>query len=123
MDAERWKRVDDLLQSALEIAPERQDEFLQKACSGDAALVDEIKSLLTSHRRAGDFLQAPAIKVAAQSIATSAAQEIQESFAGELVPHYHILRILGSGGMGSVWLAERSDGRFERQVAIKFINL
>src|SRR5919201_7130032 len=116
MNAERWKVVDDLLQSALELAPERRDEFLRKACCDDLALIDEIKSLVTSHRRAGDFLQTPAFDVAARTIADS---EAQPAFASDAVPHYRILKILGSGGMGSVWLAERSDGRFERQVAIK----
>jgi hypothetical protein len=73
MDPERWKRVDDLLQLALEASPEGRDEFLQKACSGDAALASEIKSLLTSYRRAGDFLEAPTINIAAQSVAISEA--------------------------------------------------
>jgi hypothetical protein len=42
VNTERWKLVDDLLQSALQLAPERRDEFLQKACSGDAALIAEV---------------------------------------------------------------------------------
>jgi hypothetical protein len=50
METERWKLVDDLLQSALKLAPERREEFLAEACGGDSALVDEINSLLTSHR-------------------------------------------------------------------------
>jgi serine/threonine protein kinase len=122
MNAERWKQVDDLLQSALAVRPEQRDEFLRQACAGDAELIDEVKSLLTSHRRAGDFLKGPAIDVAARSVAVSEVQ-IQPSFADERIPHYRILKQLGSGGMGSVWLAERSDDRFDRQVAIKFINL
>jgi eukaryotic-like serine/threonine-protein kinase len=123
LDPERWKRVDVLLQSALELPPERRDEFLQAACSGDATLVTEVKSLLACHRQAGDFLQAPAIHVAAHEMAVTDAHQFEEPVRSDVVPHYRILRRLGSGGMGSVWLAERSDGRFERQVAVKFINL
>ena len=122
MDAERWKVVDAMLQSTLEAQPERRDEFLRNACSDDAELFEEIKSLLTAHRRAGDFLQTPAVDIAARAVAADA-QDIQLSFAADLIPDYRILQLLGTGGMGSVWLAERSDGRFERQVAIKFINL
>lgn len=123
MNAERWKLVDDLLQSALQVPPEQRDEFLQKACAGDSALVEEIKSLLTSHRKAGDFLQTPAKDVVARTMAVSEVEEPPESLVGQVVSQYRILKMLGSGGMGSVWLAERSDGRFERQVAIKFLNL
>jgi hypothetical protein len=50
MDAERWKRVDDLLQAALQVPFEQQEEFLRKACAGDAALLEEVHSLLTSDR-------------------------------------------------------------------------
>ena len=123
MDAERWKRVEELLQSALQVAPARRDEFLQQKCSGDIALIAEIKSLLTADRNAGDFLQGSAINVAARSVAASEIEELAPWLADDIVPHYRILKVLGSGGMGSVWLAERSDGRFERRVAIKFLNL
>ncbi len=123
MNDERWKLVDDLLHSALEIPPEQRNEFLERVCSGDSALVEEIKSLLTSDRRAGAFLESPAIRAAAQAVAATEHQRLLESLPGQIVSQYRILRILGRGGMGSVWLAERSDGRFERQAAIKFINL
>lgn len=121
MNAERWKLVDDLLQSALEIAPEHRNEFLQQACAGDSALVNEIRSLLTSYRKAEDFLQTPAMAVVARA---DAAQEeaFPDSLVGQVISHYRVLKMIGSGGMGSVWLAERCDGRFERQVAIKFIH-
>lgn len=123
LDADRWKRVDALLQSALELPPERRGGFLRRACAGDESLAAEVESLLTCHRQAGDFLQAPAINVVAHDIAASDAHEFEESPARDVIPHYRILEHLGSGGMGSVWLAERSDGRFQRRVAVKFINL
>jgi eukaryotic-like serine/threonine-protein kinase len=57
MDAERWKRVDDLLHSALQVPTGQQEEFLRQRCGGDADLLDEVRSLLTSHRNAGSFLE------------------------------------------------------------------
>lgn len=123
METERWKLVDELLQSALEIVPERREDFLRQECAGDPALADEVRSLLTSHRRAGGFLQTPAAEVAARAIAAEAAPLLSASRAGQIVSHYRLLKMIGSGGMGSVWLAERCDGRFERKVAIKFIHL
>jgi len=46
----------------------------------------------------------------------------ETSFAGQVIGAYRLISPIGEGGMGSVWLAERSDGRFERQVAIKFLR-
>jgi hypothetical protein len=120
MKTEHWKLVDELLQSALELAPERREEFLREECSGNAELAEEVRSLLTSHRRAGGFLETPAVEMAARAIA-EAAPAPASSRAGQIVSHYRLLKLIGSGGMGSVWLAERCDGRFERKVAIKFI--
>jgi hypothetical protein len=51
MDAERWKRVDELLQVALQIPAERQENFLRQQCGGDAELLEEVRSLLSSDAR------------------------------------------------------------------------
>src|SRR5580658_9660155 len=123
MDSELWKRADQLLQSALDVDPGRRDAFLLEACGGDSALLDEVRSLLTSHRRAGEFLETPAVELAARAIATKEEPSFSRSLEGQLISHYRILNMIGRGGMGTVWLAERCDGRFERKVAIKFLHL
>ncbi|MFZ0588891.1 MAG: hypothetical protein WAM39_00260, partial [Bryobacteraceae bacterium] len=69
MDRERWKQVDELLQSALLHSPVERDAFLGQACHGDKVLEQEVRSLLDSDQEAGSFLENPAIEVAARSLA------------------------------------------------------
>jgi eukaryotic-like serine/threonine-protein kinase len=123
MEAERWTQIEDLLQSALELAPDSREEFLRISCREDPTLADEVRSLMTSLRRAGGFLETPAVEVAARAIAAESAPSLSTSRAGQIVSQYRLLSMIGIGGMGSVWLAERCDGRFDRKVAIKFIHL
>ncbi len=126
MDAERWKRIDELLQAALRLPVELQEEFLRQQCASDAELLEEVQSLLTSHRQAGSFLESPAFSPADMPTQTAdpasialTFRSISRSMAGETVSHYRVLSRLGSGGMGVVYEAE--DTKLGRRVAMKFL--
>src|SRR5580658_10386275 len=126
MDAERWKRIDELLQAALRLPVELQEEFLRQQCASDAELLEEVQSLLTSHRQAGSFLESPAFSPADMPTQTAdpasialTFRSISRSMAGETVSHYRVLSRLGSGGMGVVYEAE--DIKLGRRVAMKFL--
>src|ERR1700735_4954592 len=94
MDAERWKRVDDLLQAALQVPAGRQEEFLRQQCGGNAELLEEVRSLLTSDRKAGRFLESPGLhvaEVAAQLPTLGVSPSGSSLIAGQTVSHYRVL--------------------------------
>ena len=118
MQGERWRRVEEIFQSALDCAPQRRAAWLDDACGADLELRCEVDSLLRAHD-SGDieFTQsaafAEALKVLEQRSAGS-----QE---GRRIGPYRLVRELGRGGMSRVYLAARADRAFEKQVAIKIV--
>jgi eukaryotic-like serine/threonine-protein kinase len=124
MSAERWMRVKQITSNALERPDSDRLPWLAEACAGDEPLRREVESLLSAHARAGDFLETPAIVAggAAEAVAMATLQGSMPAVAGRPIGAYRIIRELGQGGMAVVYLAERADAAFEKQVAIKIVR-
>src|SRR4028119_975781 len=118
MNAERWRQIEELLEVALEREPAEGGLLLDRACTGDADLRREVESLLAHQASAEKFIDAPAFAFAADLLLNDPGKQIENSRFGS----YKILREIGRGGMGAVFLAERSDGEFQQQVALKIVR-
>ena len=112
MKPERWQQIERLCHAALERDESKREAFLEEACRGDESLRREVNFLLEQEAEAKDFLEAPALEVAAQAYGESQVH----STLGKEIGTYKILSLLGSGGMGEVYLAE--DRTLDRKVAL-----
>lgn len=117
MEQGRWNRIDELYHSAAALPPAEQAAFLDRACADEPDLRRELKSLLAHDKQAENFIESPALEIAAGQLAGGE----DRSLVGRMIGYYQILSLLGSGGMGQVWLAEQTDP-IKRQVALKLIR-
>jgi non-specific serine/threonine protein kinase/serine/threonine-protein kinase len=118
MNPERHQLLTDLLDEALKRQAAERAAFLDQACAGDAALRSEVESLIVSFEQSPEFIEAPAF--AAMPEALTALRD-EQPMENRRIGHYRIVREIGHGGMGVVYLAERVD-EYREQVALKIIR-
>ena len=113
MSKELWAEIKPLLEEALELEEEARAGWLDQLREHSPAIADEVSALLAQSNEVLDHLFTPAGRT----------NVLGQSLAGQVVGGYTLDRPIGRGGMGTVWLAHRSDGRFEGLAAVKLLNL
>ena len=116
METPPTERALDLLADVLEREPVEREAFIARACAGDEALHAEVRALLTHEPAARTFLEAPAFVVEIGQPDDGQGELLRGAPLGDCT----VVRLLGAGGMGEVYLAE--DNRLERRVAIKLLK-
>lgn len=116
MESKRWQVIEELLDAALELAPDKRQSFIDAIPA--PKLRHEVASLLAVDGRAVGFMDAPAAALSGDFFVSSHGN----SHVGRRFGSYTIVREVGRGGMGTVYLAERSDGAFEQKVALKIVT-
>ena len=109
MDAERWRRIEGLFQEALGLAPPEREALLARECAGDPALLARVQRMLTDDDTQGDLFD---------HLDAAPVDPVLGSTLGAWRP----VERIAVGGMGAVYRAERVDGLFEQEVAIKLIR-
>jgi len=116
VDAQRWAKVSVLLDELLELEPDERAPRLAALVATEPEMADELQRLLTLDAQRADFLRDP---LPLDQLGSDSERTLQP---GARIGPYHLIRVLGEGGMGTVWLAARADGLYQREVALKLLR-
>ena len=116
MDAKTWARVKDIFSAIVDLDEDGRRKFLDDNCNGDMEIRSEVEALLRSNDEDQAFIENPAFSV------SDAIDSDVEPSTNKLIGHYRVVREIGRGGMGTVFLATRDDGEFQQDVAIKVVS-
>lgn len=123
MDPARWQKVEEIFHAADQKPAGEREQYVETACGGDEDLQKEVFALLAAQDDVGDFMAEPPLdKKFELDTATSLFEMEDRSFVGKEVGPYRLEKIIASGGMGTVYLAARTDKSFQRKAAVKLIR-
>lgn len=118
METQRWRKIRELLEQAVDMSPPEREKLLSQSCGDDAAMRAEVQSLLIGCDDAPSFLDASVVDVFSEIIGSQEAP----SLVGQHVGPYRLVRYIASGGMGAVYLATSPDSLHKKEVAVKLIR-
>ncbi|MCB9864296.1 MAG: serine/threonine protein kinase, partial [Phycisphaerales bacterium] len=119
MSPDRLKQVEEIFSRIADLPFGERAEILKQECAGDAALHEEVESLLRHADAPDEFLSGSAL---GDQLTLATIADQSDALVGQLVGPYRIVQRIAAGGMGAVYLARRDDGEFERRVAIKVVK-
>jgi serine/threonine-protein kinase len=124
MDQKEWKKVNKIVDTALDLKDEDREIYIDKQCGGDNKLKSEVTQLLKSieDSDAENFLEGSDTYL--KNLVADFPESIEKpsSLLGKTIDCYKILELIGHGGMGSVFLAERADKAYNRKIALKVVR-
>src|SRR5262245_47699633 len=119
MNADRWRRVEQIYHAALERQPSERNALVDTLCAGDLELRSEVAQLIDADAQAGAFMQVPAWQIAGTMSGAASAAAASDTLTGRQIASYSVLNLLGAGAMGEVYRAR--DNKLNRDVALKVI--
>src|SRR3954470_15060504 len=122
LGADRWQRIEDILDAALAGTPAEWGAVLDASCGDDLALRKEVESLLRQTGKAATFLAEPPVAAAAAAIQDDGERHPPRHGDGRRSVASRVVREIGRGEMSRVFLAERADGGFAHRVAVKLLR-
>jgi eukaryotic-like serine/threonine-protein kinase len=122
MTPERWKKVEEIFNAAVEKSAQERPLFLDETCGEDSQLRGEVERLLALDQEAGDFIEAPIAVSQITHLVDFPFTEQTFTLIGQQIGAYLLEREIGRGGMGAVYLATRADNEFSKRVAIKLVK-
>jgi len=129
MPDDRWQRIKQIFQKAIDLSPQERADFLTETCSSDLAMLSEVEALLVSHEQAGSFIEEPAGKLVSENFkeeqtktvsGSSRTADLADHEISKLILDYELVRVCGEGAFGKVWIVKDRVGAFR---AMKVIML